>query len=1119
MSFLRAAGAVLVALLLSTQCHAQTLGTITGQVEDTSHAVVPSASVTVTNTGTDAVRTVQTNTDGIFVFPSLVPGVYSVKVEAAGFKSESRTNVEVQVQSTVKVDFTMEIGRVTDTIEVSASAAQLTTENATVGSVIENRRIVDLPLNGRDFLQMIALSANVVTGFSSNSGATARQGGARSNENFSIAGMRATANHYTLDGIENTDVDFNLYIVLPSIDAIQEFKIQSGIYPAEFGRELGQINVSTIPGTNAYHGTLFEFLRNNKTDALPYAFTSVQPINPPFKFNRYGFTLGGPLSIPKVFNAKNKLFFMTNFEAFNQRSLSNTYYNFPTATMRNGDLSAGLGVAGGVIYDPLNRTTDANGVVTATPIPGNIIPTSRIAPDSIGMLNYVPLPNQPSSGVASDYLASPSVPLDKAQFTLRMDYNESAGSSWFGRYSWTDEGQVSPTIGGAGATLETNAEQYVLSNTRVFSATKVNEARFGISRMYNGIGQILQGLPAGDIARKFGFPGLLSQANSATWGVPSLRQLGGGMSGWGDASNGPYILQDAIFQGNDNFSWIHGKHSFRFGGELRRDRYNQLGNEFARGAFSFTGVTAASPASPQLNLYTSWASYMLGYPSSVDGSVEMAFEQMRGTSGALYIDDTYRVSPKVTLSLGLRWELVQPFLDKSGHETNVQIPYFSEESGNVANMALHPVEVRSGTGSYYDGLPFFYPGLQVARDGRLSSRMYPGDPYNFAPRIGLAWNPSPKWSVRMGAGLFYVQDSGNSRFDLARAIGGRYTINANGTLPNLTWTNYLSSGSSLNINGPFLYGVSNNLRTPRVYQWLLDVQHQLTESTMFEASYTGSIGRRLEGLYNANEPLAGTSSIPSRLPFPEIGEAQVVYGDDKSNYNALSVRVQRRYSSGLTFQGAYTWSHSMDDASAIRGDTLVPQNARCISCEYAPSAFDVKERFVLSIVYDLPFGKGKKFVNMGGVANEVIGGWQIGSIYSVQTGIPGYPTPGSDQSNTGIGQGRDRLNATGVSTVMSSPGPNMWFNTAAYSLEPFGTFGSAGRNSFRQPGRNDVDLTMLKNFRIREGHALQFRYEVFNSLNHPNWSTANGTWGATFGRITSTGIPMRQMQFGLKYNF
>lgn len=226
MPFFRAAGAVLVALLLSTQCHAQTLGTITGQVEDTSHAVVPSASITVTNTGTDAVRTVQTNTDGIFVFPSLVPGVYSVKVEAAGFKSESRTNVEVQVQSTVKVDFTMEIGRVTDTIEVSASAAQLTTENATVGSVIENRRIVDLPLNGRDFLQMIALSANVVTGFSSNSGATARQGGARSNENFSIAGMRSTANHYTLDGIENTDVDFNLYIVLPSIDAIQEFKIQ-----------------------------------------------------------------------------------------------------------------------------------------------------------------------------------------------------------------------------------------------------------------------------------------------------------------------------------------------------------------------------------------------------------------------------------------------------------------------------------------------------------------------------------------------------------------------------------------------------------------------------------------------------------------------------------------------------------------------------------------------------------------------------------------------------------------------------------------------------------------------------------------------------------------------------
>jgi hypothetical protein len=536
---------------------------------------------------------------------------------------------------------------------------------------------------------------------------------------------------------------------------------------------------------------------------------------------------------------------------------------------------------------------------------------------------------------------------------------------------------------------------------------------------------------------------------------------------------------------------------------------------------SFTGVTATNPNAPSNNLYTSWASYLLGYPSSVDGTVNLAFEQMRSTSGAAYVDDTWRVSPKVTLSLGLRYELVQPWLDKSGHETNLQIPFISHLPGNVTDMSLHPVEVRSGSGNFFDGLPFSYPGVQVTRDGRLGDRLYPTDYKSFAPRIGLAWNPSPKWSIRTGVGIFYVQDSGNSRFDLARAIGGRYTTTNPTDIPVYTWTNYINTGSSIVINQPYLYGVSNNLVTPRVYQWLLDVQRQLNETTVFEASYSGSLGRHLEALYNANEPTPGTTNITLRKPFAELGTLQVVEGEDNSNYNALSLRLQRRYSKGLTFQGSYTWARSMDNASAIRGqgDTIFPQNSRCFQCEYAPSAFDIKERFVLSAVYDMPFGKGKQFANVGGALNQLVGGWQIGSIYSLQTGVPGYPTAGGDQSNTGIGNSRDRLNATGLSQSLDNPGPNMWFNTAAFSLEPVGTFGNAGRNSIRQPGRNNMDFTMMKNFRIREGHSLQFRYEVFNFLNHPNWGNATTAWGANFGKISGTAVSMRQMQFGLKYSF
>ncbi len=451
-------------------------------------------------------------------------------------------------------------------------------------------------------------------------------------------------------------------------------------------------------------------------------------------------------------------------------------------------------------------------------------------------------------------------------------------------------------------------------------------------------------------------------------------------------------------------------------------------------------------------------------------------------------------------------------------------PFFASFA-NVADPSLHPVEVRAGTnGNYYQGLPFFFPNVQVARDGRLGSNLYPTDYTNVAPRLGIAWSPNSKWTFRAGTGLFYVQDSNNSRFDLARALGGRFQFSALSTLPNLNWTNYITPGSTISIARPYLYGISNDLQTPRVLQYQADVQHQLNASTMFEIGYMGSVGRHLQMLYNANEPTAGaTGSIASRSPFPEIGVIQTVIGVDNSNYNSLTAKLQRRFASGLSFQGSYTWSKSLDDASAIRGqsDSIFPQNSRCLQCEYALSAFNVPQRFVFSAVYDLPFGSGKAFVNRKGVLNQVIGGWQLSGIYTVQDGTPGYPTAGADQSNTGIGNSRDRLNATGISPVLSSPTTEEWFNTAAFSIEPYGTFGNAGRNTIPNPGRDAVNLTLLKNFRFAERAALQFRWEVYNAFNHPNWGNPGNIYGTSFGVVSSIAgdTPIRQMQFGLKLLF
>lgn len=1115
----------------------QTFGDLSGEIRDSSGAAVAGAKITLTNSSTGANRDTMTSDSGTYAFPSLQPGIYTMKVEKAGFKASTRTALEIQVQQSRREDIDLQVGNVTETIDVVASAISLATENATLGTVIGNKQIVEMPLNGRNYLQLVSLAPNVSYGFPSAGQAGSRQGGIRADQSISIGGQRAQFNRFTLDGIENTDPNFNTYISQPSIDAIQEFKVQSGVYPAEFGRSASQINVLTKGGGNDYHATLFEFLRNEKLDAKNYAFTANRPPKDPFKWNQFGFTLAGPVVIPKVFNGKNRLFFMANYEWFRQRRGQQAVYNLPSEAMRAGNFG---GVA--QVFDPLTRAPGANGVIAATPFPNNVIPTNRIHPTSVKLLEFYPTPNVPGAGLRNNRSQALGRPIDRDQFTVRGDFNESSKSTWFGRYSWGDENQLTESLKLNGDKIITTFDQYMASNTRVLSPTMVNEARFGFSRFYNTTGPELAF--GRNVVGELAIPGL-NAGPGVQWGIPAIG-FGGVYSGFGNGSEGPYENNNRVIQINNNLSIIRGKHNFRMGGEVRWDNYFQIGNQFARGEFLFIQNATNNPGVSGTG--DGFADFLLGQTNQAEAAVSIARARFQAVNFALYFDDTWKINPKLTLNWGIRYENNPPWQDQTGTLFNgiirQDIRPTDFRNANVADRSLYPYFARQGTGSDpYEGINLRWPNIETRRDGALGNRLVARDNNDWAPRVGLSWNPSSKWVFRAGTGMFYNQDTGNPRFDMARNLAGRLRFNSNTVTPNLTWNNALaaSAGGIAQVPTPYTFANPYNRRTPYSMQYLLNVQRELAGQILLEVSYLGSVSRKLEALRAVNEALPAPRTtgltLAQRSPFPTFGRIQLVDNGGTGNYNSLGVKLTKRFSGGLSFLTAYTYAKSLDTATAIRnqgGDTLFPQNSYCRACEYARSAFDTRHRFTTSGSWELPVGKGKRFNIDNGVANAVIGGWQMGSIVTLQSGFPMTITVGGDPSNTG-GQ-FDRPNSTGTNGELSSGrDPQQWFDWRAFTRPVDGTFGNVGRNTMNSPGIVAWDFSTFKNFTMpfSDKHVLQFRFEGFNIMNHPVWGNPNtnlasATFAAgslaptaqnNFAVITGTRINMRNLQFGLKYNF
>jgi hypothetical protein len=1154
---------------------AQTLGSLTGEIKDPSGAVAPNVAVTLTNVATNGTRNNVTNGAGIYSFPDIEPADYRVTLKASGFETISST-FTLQVEQHARLDFSLVVGQATQTIEVSGVAATLNTEDATVGTVIEEKRIVDLPLSSRDFFQLVALSPNVNYGFTAPAQASGREGGTRASITISTAGSRSAWQNYTLDGVTNTDIDFNLYIILPSIDMIQEFKSQSGVYPAEFGRDAGQVNVSTKSGTNNLHGAVFDFLRNIDLDARGRNFILPVATKNPYQQNQFGFAVGGPVWIPKVYNGKNKLFWETNWEGLKIKQVNFNTSTFLTPAMRSGDFSA----FGFPLYNPNSRTcTAAAGstcpistpvstvggtgtqTYTAAPFPNNQIPVSMFPPSTATFLAIMPLPNGPGSPnqpgnapIANNYTWTGLSPTTKWQYNQRVDWNENSNTQWFGRYSWTTESLFSPgATGFDGSLTNTSAQQWVVSNTHIFSPTKVNEARWGYSKLQNTIAQQLAGVT--NFTQELGIP--ISLTTGSLWGIPQIN-MGESLSGFGNSTNGPYIFNNKYHQFVDNFTWTLGKHAVRFGGEYRHNEFPSFGNEYTRGSFTYNGDYTADPTGAGTNKASPGyigADFLLGDFDQASMAVSAANTDYTSNEWALYIDDTWKVTPKLTVTAGLRWEVAQPLLDTDGNMESAELraPAYNYQTLcapncgppgaglNVANLALHPIYDRTGTnGNYWQGVNFINPALAVERNGQYGARLVNTYYKNFAPRLGVAYSPNSKWVIRTGFGIFYDQESKNSIFDTNRNQAGRFTSNQNLHIaPTFTYTNFISTASLPFVIDPsgLSWGVDPQLPTTYTEQWLMNVQRQFGTGTTIEAGYNGNMDIHTDYLTNQNQALPGYVglSLPTIVPYPELNAVQYLVAQGTGNYNGLGVKVTQKLGKNATLLAGYTWSKAMTQISAIRGSSgsFSPQNNLCRNCDTAVADFNVPQRLVISALYTIPTGKGQRYLNHGGIVNQIVGGWQTSSIFTMQSGAPVNLASGLDAlGNTGYSPDNNRMNCTGINPLTTfNNQTDQYLNVAAFANQvaipgSYATEGTCGQNAFRAMRWWNWDASAIKDFQVKEGQKLQLRVEGFNPLNHvaigggpSGWGTQTTTPSPTFGITRGTSTGQRIIQVALKYVF
>lgn len=1049
------------------------LGSVVGLVTDQQKAPVAGATVEIRSLTTNVKREVTTSVSGEYNSLPLQPGRYLVTVRQQGFRDKS-AELSIGVSQRVQADFPLELGAVNEQVSVSAAVATIETESSEIGQVRAAKEISDLPLNTRNFTQLVQLAPGVLTGVGGASGLLGYTSG-RGTNGAVINGAPVEDVTYLIDGINSVDTDAGVLIFFPPVDSIYEFKVQTSSAPAAYGGGQGIINVTYKSGTNELHGTAYEFLRNSAFDAKNFFDSAKDPI-PPFKLNQFGFNVGGPVVIPHLFNGKDKLFFFGDYEGKRVRQAQTLLSTVPIAAFRTGNFSD----LKTVVMDP--RTTPK------TPLPGNILPASAIDPTSAKMVALYPLPNLP--GQVSNFLFNPVQKNRVDQFNLRGDYRTSQ-SAIFGRFSYEDADTYNPgnlpepAIGagpGRPGQVLVPSKQAVIGYGRSIGATKYYELRVGYSRMIQGIYD--SGTKLGSLAEQLGIP----NAN-AGGAVPGLSTTNiSGMTGLGDGA-GSLQKVNNNWEIDQAFSWVHDRHEFKFGYDFMSRRFAFFSPGAPNGSFTFSGI------------YSNFglADFLLGRPISNRLDVTKFFSLQRFYH-SFYLQDNWRVSSKLSINMGLR---------------NDSITAWKERHNRLAGF----VPANGGTLVPVGTAPFEGDSIQ---DGR---------PMQLGPRFGLAYKLTPKTVIRAGGGIFYsfkTVTSGNSIAKNAPYSGTLVTTNDQN---NFGAAKPISAGFPADrpelwpIAGSGFYYWPQDSKTSTMYEWNVNVQRELVANMVLSVAYVGGKGTYVDvvGL-NINQAVPGPGAVVTRRPYPNLSDAIGVVPWGNSVYNSMQTTLDRRMGS-FRFSGAWTWAHSIDNTSGESSNTPI-QNSRNLAAQRGSSTFDIRHKLTISGTYELPFGEGKQWLAGAPKAVDLVaGGWQLNGIGTFLTGLPFTPTMQTSNLNTGTGS--QFPNRIGSGTLPSAERTiDRWFDASAFAAPALYTFGNSGRNILVGPGTKQIDLSMFKNFAFGETRRLEFRAEAFNALNTPQFNNPSSSIGFSgVAKITSAGSPTvyqrtsRQIQLALKFYF